>query len=495
MTDVLPPVDPVLACPPCISEKPISLTPAAVDIPLATSEKSEPRVADNDAATFVVKLDVNDSDGGSDDGRISPTGSCKADSGSEAEVQIVGDISPSSESAHPLLVDVGCVEVGAGDQTDSLRTPVEVDVPPVTPSEPSVDCAPEPEAEREASKCEPAVATRSTEPDDYVDPFDFKGSDPYATIGLEPLDTFIPKTLYPDILIVHDPGDVTRHVTDKGIARYVRLFPAFSPKPTSAPKSVAHLYLEDHYLGSGNHSMVHRAPLTLRLDENSEERSRVRVAAKVADPVCGAHDMLRHEAEIYSEFPSDIQEDIVRVRDVPASPAQSAAEAKSDESSDSNAICAEEDAKAANTSEGDVQSAQSEPSPPLPGPNDANSDSEAKAPAESSQVADAEEKSSSVPVPSTEEDDPKGVIDGSTAPSTTSEDAAQRPVEYDVFPALVPKFFGFYAPATENGSPIYREHQYCGRDDTCPTTWPTHILLLEECGRPINPCYMSTEER
>ncbi|KAH9903253.1 hypothetical protein C8Q73DRAFT_45000 [Cubamyces lactineus] len=528
MTDVLPTLDPVLDCPPCMSEKALPLISAVIDIPLATNQKSEPRVADNDAATFVVKLDVNDSDVGSDDGRVSPTSPCKADGEGETEVQVIGNISQSSESARSLAVDVGCADADAGRQTDSPRTPVEVAVPPglqaqepepkagselgvvpppdvsspapsaVAPSEPVVNHAPEPEAETEASKPESLDATCPTEPDDYIDPFDFKGSDPYATGGLEPLETFIPESLFPDILIVHDPSDVTRHVKDRDIARYVRLLPKFSPKPISAPKSVAHLYLKNHYLGHGNHSTVHRAPLTLRLDEASEERSRVRVAVKTADPVCGAHDMLHHEAEIYDEFPSNFQEDIVRVRDVPAPPAQSAKEAESDESSgsDTDDTCAKEDAKAATTNviAGDVESAQ-ESSPPSPDLNVANSDSEAKVNTESPQAVNGEGESSSVPVPTPEEGDAKDVSDGSSASSTTSEDAAQRPVEYDVFPALVPKFFGFYAPAAENGSPIYREHSNCGRDDTCQTTWPTHILLLEECGKPIDPHSMSREER
>ncbi|KAI0329814.1 hypothetical protein GY45DRAFT_1324623 [Cubamyces sp. BRFM 1775] len=528
MADVLSTPDPVFNFPPVLSEKPLPLTSTGVDTALATGKKCEPCVSGNDAAAFIVKLDVNDSDSGSDDGRVSPTAPCEVGGEGEVEVQAAGDTSQPLHSAHSLVVDVECAQADVGEQEDSLSTPVEVDGPPglqaqesepkagpelgvvpspdvspptpgpVTPLEPSVDQPPEPQAEHEASKPEPLDAPCSTESSDYIDPFDFKDSDPFAAAGLEPLEKFIPKSLFPDILIVHDPSGVTRHVSDGGIARYVRLFPKSSPKPTSAPELVAHLYLDDQHLGMGNHSTVQRAPLTLRLDENSEERSRVRVAAKIADPVCGAHDMLRREAEVYNEFPPEFQEDTVRVRDVPAPPAQPAKEAKSDEGSDADVIPAEEDAQAetVSTAEADVQDAQ-KPSSSSPDSKDANSDSQAEVDTESPPVVDAEEKSSSVPVLSPEEGDAKDGegTDGSSAPATTSEDVAQRSVEHEVLPAIVPKFFGFYAPAAKDGKPIYREHSYCGINSTCHTTWPTHILLLEECGRPVIPYYMSREER
>ncbi|KAI9060033.1 hypothetical protein FKP32DRAFT_1578650, partial [Trametes sanguinea] len=72
----------------------------------------------------------------------------------------------------------------------------------------------------------------------------------------------------------------------------------------------AHLYLSTcNVLGTGGHSTVYRAPLELRLNPDSPVRSRVRVAAKLADTECGAHGMLRQEARMYDAFPKAFMED------------------------------------------------------------------------------------------------------------------------------------------------------------------------------------------
>ncbi|OSD01006.1 hypothetical protein PYCCODRAFT_1370075, partial [Trametes coccinea BRFM310] len=155
---------------------------------------------------------------------------------------------------------------------------------------------------------------------------------------------------------------------------------------------VAHLYLSSrNVLGSGNHSFVYRAPLEVRLDPSSPARSRVRVAVKTADPVCGAHGMLWQEARMYNTFPKEFMEDTVRTVEVPR----------------------------------DIQ-------------------------------------------------------------------------RTEVIPAVVPKFFGFYVPVLPNGEVFRESHERsCGRynDATCSVDWPTPILLVEECGNPIEPWYLEREQR
>ncbi|KAI9060047.1 hypothetical protein FKP32DRAFT_1734361, partial [Trametes sanguinea] len=79
---------------------------------------------------------------------------------------------------------------------------------------------------------------------------------------------------------------------------------------------------------------------------------------------------------------------------------------------------------------------------------------------------------------------------GEASPSTTVKRS-------EVLPAIVPKFFGFYAPLLPNGEVFKETHQEsCGDDGYCSVSdWPTPILLLEECGEPINPSRWDRQQR
>ncbi|KAI0658060.1 hypothetical protein C8Q70DRAFT_918034, partial [Cubamyces menziesii] len=72
-----------------------------------------------------------------------------------------------------------------------------------------------------------------------------------------------------------------------------------------------------------------------------------------------------------------------------------------------------------------------------------------------------------------------------------------RAFQEDTLPAIVPKFFGYYAPVNEDGTPFLEEHLSCGLSAWCHVPWPSHILLVEECGEPIraDPSVMSLHER
>ncbi|KAI1792684.1 hypothetical protein LXA43DRAFT_1093331 [Ganoderma leucocontextum] len=54
-------------------------------------------------------------------------------------------------------------------------------------------------------------------------------------------------------------------------------------------------------------------------------------------------------------------------------------------------------------------------------------------------------------------------------------------------PAVVPKFFqvGYYAPVDADGSVIKHSHRSCSKDGTCRVSWPTRLLVVEECGKPV----------
>ncbi|KAI1792675.1 hypothetical protein LXA43DRAFT_1004508 [Ganoderma leucocontextum] len=62
-------------------------------------------------------------------------------------------------------------------------------------------------------------------------------------------------------------------------------------------------------------------------------------------------------------------------------------------------------------------------------------------------------------------------------------------------PAVVPKFYGYYAAVASDGSVITPLHVRCLPDATCAVPWPTRILLVEECGRPIFPPVFTQEQK
>ncbi|OJT06815.1 hypothetical protein TRAPUB_2332 [Trametes pubescens] len=146
----------------------------------------------------------------------------------------------------------------------------------------------------------------------------------YSLDGVEPLETFIPDALLPDDLLVHDSFNITGTCDPAHPSipvHYARVFPTspdnitgrrtpYSARDPNKPVLVAHLYLRNtNRLGAGSHSTVYRAPLELRLDPASQERSRVSVVVKTARNECGAHEMLQREAQMYNVFPRRFMEE------------------------------------------------------------------------------------------------------------------------------------------------------------------------------------------
>lgn len=225
--------------------------------------------------------------------------------------------------------------------------------------------------------------------------------------------------------------------------RYVRVLPK-SPEDTTGarnaylardlekPVRVAHLYLmKMNRLGAESHSTVYRAPLSLRLDPDSQERSRVSIAVKASGNQCGAHAMLQEEARIYTAFPRRLMEE-------------------------SEGIVDENAMDAGNVEEG----CSDAPEPPTLTAEPAG-----------------ERLLKFIPmvVGLTHSEE---VIDGSSH-----------------LPPVVPKFFGHYSALDL----VYREtyfryHEDCYRDSRCTVKWHTRLLLMEECGEPIDVDDMELEQ-
>ena len=278
----------------------------------------------------------------------------------------------------------------------------------------------------------------------------------YSLTGLSPLDTFIPDDLFPDDLLVHDISNITRlhpqkikkesavrHIP----VRYVRIHPktsreqggsqnTYDARDASKPARFAHLYLKfENSMGSGNHSYVYRAPLRLRLDPTSHEWRTVTVAAKTANNECGAHLMLDKEALAYNAFPRELME---------CTPCRPAAQ--------NGMPTTDDDA----SSVGAVESASMSDS------HDAN-----------------------CPGPASQR----------TAHTPAESPASAETQMCEWRPAVVPKFYGYYGAVDADGTLLHERHEYCDVSDDCTVRWPTRILLVEECGNPIEPHDLSRSER
>ena len=284
----------------------------------------------------------------------------------------------------------------------------------------------------------------------------------YSLTGLSPLDTFIPDDLFPDDLFVHDISNITRlhpeNTNEKSPlrhmpVRYMRIYPktsreqgksqdTYDARGTSKLARFAHLYLRsENRMGSGHHSYVYRAPLRLRLNPDTREWSTVTVAAKTANRECGAHLMLDKEAIAYNAFPRELMEDTLGV---PAAQNDSSStdEATSEPSSDAAAM----------------QKSTGE-STPMSDSHDAN------------------------------------CLGPPLQPAIPAESPASESRAGEWEPAVVPKFYGYYGAVNADGSLQKERHEYCDIDDECTVDWPTRILLLEECGKPVSPHSLARTER
>ncbi|TBU30409.1 hypothetical protein BD311DRAFT_659140 [Dichomitus squalens] len=164
---------------------------------------------------------------------------------------------------------------------------------------------------------------------------------------------------------------------------------AESEATPSLKENVAHLYLrKKNRFGSGNHSFVYRAPLTLPPPLSGRSPTgQVTVAAKLAYSRCTAHELLHNEARVYDTLPKHLQEDWCGYNVVPQ--------------------CR-------------------------------------------------------FPVP---------------------------------VGAITPKFFGFYLPVDKEGKFMMKRHAGCSEDEPHAVEWASPILLMEECGTPVEPAEFTADQR
>ncbi|KAI0634603.1 hypothetical protein C8Q77DRAFT_1157398 [Trametes polyzona] len=330
----------------------------------------------------------------------------------------------------------------------------------------------------------------------------------YSLRRLERLQTFIPDTLLPDDLLIHVLGKIRRlsdASTPSHPVRYVRVYPksstdvasaanAYDGRRPGAPVHTAHLYLRRaNRLGEGNHSHVYRAPLSLRLDPDSEEASRVSVAVKVASGLCDAHAMLRTEAQLYNAFPRRMMEDTV----VPSSPyskpgddaePDSTSDAEGDEGRDVGGG-ESEGGRGAGTSDAPDDSTSSQNNVGVVSSESAVQPVKRnRAHLAASPSTQAEMGTTSATEQRTQAAVADASPDSSEAANETAVNAAEPSAPgVTVLPAIVPKFYGYYAPVNEDGTLRQQTHLHCDTDYSyyCSVNWPTSVLLLEECGVPL----------
>ncbi|KAI0366532.1 hypothetical protein BV20DRAFT_1124167 [Pilatotrama ljubarskyi] len=189
-----------------------------------------------------------------------------------------------------------------------------------------------PESSQEAAT-EAAQPDKKPERDDHGKQKEVAASeatmDKFSTRGLPKLEELIPDAFLPDTLLVHDPDRATRHrLAAREPVKYRRVVHRaagegmaahWAPEPHTSEERVAHLHLRTtNSLGSGHHSDVYRAPLTLPPPLSAHSRTgQVTVAAKLAFPWCTAHTLLHNEARAYGAFARHLQEEYCGYNIVP----------------------------------------------------------------------------------------------------------------------------------------------------------------------------------
>lgn len=277
----------------------------------------------------------------------------------------------------------------------------------------------------------------------------------YSLEGIDPFEDFIPTALLPDELVVHDLDNISglckRGFLPRAPAKYVRRYPK-RPSGSDAPPRIAHLYLsKNNRIGSGHNGSVFAAPMRLHLDLDSQEQSTIRIAAKTAFGTCGAHDMLRIEADMYDIFPRSLMEGTpVEVEATAVPPADATAREDGEKGE------AQPESTAAEPVRGDpsmVPGSQEEAAPPE-----------------------------------------KPTVAVECSPGVGNVDDAQK-AQQPRIPPIVPKFYGVYKSVDEGFEHLHKMHPACNEDSTCSVSWPTRILLLEECGTPVVPSRLTYEQR
>ncbi|KAI0329808.1 hypothetical protein GY45DRAFT_1324614 [Cubamyces sp. BRFM 1775] len=186
---------------------------------------------------------------------------------------------------------------------------------------------------QEPDKAAPSVVAEKSPP---------PAADLFSTKDLPTLGEKLPEAFLPDILLVHDPERTTRHTSTPHepikYRRVVYRVPQSSdvesdntqgsqsltdyvlpPRDPDAEDRIAHLHLrQTNRLGTGHHSSVYRAPLTLPPPLSAySPTGQVTVAAKLAFPHCTAHALLHNEARTYHAFPEHAQQEYCGYNIVP----------------------------------------------------------------------------------------------------------------------------------------------------------------------------------
>ncbi|TFK94117.1 hypothetical protein K466DRAFT_446326, partial [Polyporus arcularius HHB13444] len=89
---------------------------------------------------------------------------------------------------------------------------------------------------------------------------------------------------------------------------------------------------------------------------------------------------------------------------------------------------------------------------------------------------------------------PRDFMEESHRPSPTLANCVPNAPE-QVLPPVVPKFYGYYLPVDDDGNFFGRTHINCKEDGTCDVDWPARLLLVEECGAPIEPEDFTHDQR
>ncbi|KAJ3552620.1 hypothetical protein NM688_g4057 [Phlebia brevispora] len=203
------------------------------------------------------------------------------------------DLSETPQNSAPLLYVSGVAETSSTPAEGFTHYPVPLEATAKPESSPEVEVPP------------------------YYGPIPFDS--PFSVENLPKLEEFIPDEYLPRILKVHDPSSMTRgryrncDATCDKIFNYYRIYPPprsdYPQNEQGSPIAEIHLH-RSNISGSGSHSWVFRAPLTL--PEPLKARSRngqVVVAAKLGNGTTRDKKHLLQEGGVYNGMPQHLMED------------------------------------------------------------------------------------------------------------------------------------------------------------------------------------------
>ncbi|KAI0767601.1 hypothetical protein C8Q74DRAFT_1281204 [Fomes fomentarius] len=312
----------------------------------------------------------------------------------------------------------------------------------------------------------------------------------YSLAGLAALDVLIPSHELPDDLYVHDPHRISQTIpTSVSPIRYIRVNAELTVKgqevsPLRAttdhnpPRGTATLYLSGgNQIARSAHSDVYRAPIEFAYKPADGVPRRSRVVAKIPVSVCGAHSQINQEARMYQAVPEDYMKTYMVT--LPRHMRGTMLEYVEENKTKASTSGANPSASASNSA----------PSQETDGKEKQPSMGKGK----SSHKGPVKKMLRSLMKKTFKSKDASSAGENKPPPAQlrfSRGDLAQVEV-----PPTIPRFYGYYVPVLEGHEDGLFAND-CGPDgDHQAYDVPCPILLIEDCGDPVDPAGITKAQK